>query len=376
MNTLNDMYRRRREKVAQALKNRGIAAARFEDFEHMRSPSVRYLCGHPGDAFLLVGADASSALVAWDRNMADKMASVDKIFSYTDFGRKSESAMRFVLAELGVPAGHKVELPSATPYPTFVDHVGALAEWDLVCEKGGIDATVRDLRAIKDEGELAIYTRAAALTDRLMDEIEKGVRKGQLSTEIDIALFIEKEARGAGAEGTGFDTIAAGPDRSFGIHAFPGYGAGPFGTRGFSILDFGIVLDGYTTDVTMSFVRGPLSPVQEKMVSLVRQAYEKAVAACAPGAAARDVALVVDELFSSAGFAMPHALGHGIGLEAHEGPGINLREENTTVLKPGTVVTIEPGLYHPELGGVRLENDVLITESGREVLTSSRIVEL
>lgn len=375
-NSMSAIYSKRREKVAESLKERGIAAARFEDFEYMRSPSVRYLCGHPGDAFLIIGADASSALVAWDRNMADRMASVDKIFSYTDFGRRSESAMRFILAELGIAAGQKVELPAATPYPSFVDHVGALDDWDLICERGGIDATVLDMRAVKDEGELAIYERAAALTDRLIDRIEEGVRKGSLSSELDVALFIEKEARMAGAEGTGFDTIAAGPGRSFGIHAFPNYGAGPFGAKGLSILDFGIVVDGYTTDVTMSFVRGPLSSEQSRMIQLVKEAYAIGVAACAPGAATRDVAKKVDEFFSAAGYSMPHALGHSIGLDAHEAPGINLREENHAILKQGNIVTIEPGLYHPDFGGVRLENDVLITETGRRVLTSSRIVEL
>ena len=373
---MHDIYSKRRERVAEALKSRGIAAARFEDFEHMRSPSVRYLSGHPGDAFLVISADASAVLVPWDLNMAEKMASVDKILAYTSFGRRSETAMRAVLAELGVPAGLKVELPSATPYPVYIDHVAALDEWDLVCENGGIDAALLAMRASKDSGELAIYGRVSELTDRLMDRIEEGVRKGRLATELDVALFIEKEARAAGAEGTGFETIAAGPARSFGIHAFPGYGAGPFGAQGLSILDFGVVLEGYTSDVTMSFVRGPLSPEQDRMVGLVRKAYDIGVEACRPGAAARDIATLVDEFFTASGFSMPHALGHGIGLEAHEAPGLNLREGNDAILSPGTIVTIEPGLYHPDFGGVRLENDVLITESGHKVLTSSRIVEL
>jgi Xaa-Pro dipeptidase len=73
---------------------------------------------------------------------------------------------------------------------------------------------------------------------------------------------------------------------------------------------------------------------------------------------------------------MPHALGHGIGLEAHEAPGVNVRASNTAILVPGNIITLEPGLYHPEFGGVRLENDVLITENGCKVLTKSRIVSL
>ncbi|MEN6399706.1 MAG: M24 family metallopeptidase, partial [Rectinema sp.] len=202
------------------------------------------------------------------------------------------------------------------------------------------------------------------------------VASGKLTTELDVALYIEKEARAHGAERTGFETLAAGPERSFGIHAFPAYGNGPIGTKGLSILDFGIVIDGYTSDVTMSFVRGPLSSEQSTMVDLVQRAYELALAACKPGIPARDIALAVDEFFAKSGFSMPHALGHGIGLEAHEAPGVNVRPSNTAILVPGNIITLEPGLYHPEFGGVRLENDVLITENGCTVLTKSRIVTL
>ncbi|MDX9826643.1 MAG: Xaa-Pro peptidase family protein [Spirochaetia bacterium] len=371
-----DVYRQRRDKLAAVMRQQGIAAARFEDFEHMRSPSLRYLCGHPGDAFLVVDAGGTSILVAWDRVMADKMAYVDRVFSYTDFGRNSEIALRRVLEELGIPRGANVELPSATAYPRYVDHVAALDEWDLLCRNGGMDDVVVSMRSVKDSGELEIYEKLSSLTNNLIGEIEEEVRRGSLATETEVALFIEREARRAGAEGTGFDTIAAGPERSFGIHAFPSYGAGPFGSKGFSILDFGVVLEGYTSDVTMSFVRGPLKPRQERMLQLVREAYTKSAAACGPGVAARQPALVADEVFAQAGFTMPHSLGHGIGLEAHEAPGVNLRDENDAILEPGTIITIEPGLYDPELGGIRWENDILITEDGARVLTESKIVEL
>ncbi len=376
MSDNSETYKARRAAVAAGLVERGIAAARFEDFEGMRSPSVRYLCGHPGDAFLLIGADGRSILVAWDVNMAAAHASVDEVLAYTSFGRRSAPAMQTALERIGVAPGSRVELPCATSYPSFVDHVAALDGFDLVCETGGIDDFVLRMRADKDEAELALYRRISALTDSLMDRIEAGVRSGELSTELDVGMFIEREGRASGAEGTGFETLAAGPERSFGIHAFPPFGAGPFGTKGMSILDFGIKVDGYTSDVTMSFLRGPLDPEQEKMAALVEEAHGIAFAACGPGVRARDVALAVDRFFADHGRTMPHALGHGIGLEAHETPGVNLREENDFVLKPGNIVTIEPGLYDPRLGGVRLEDDVLITETGREKLTSSRIVRL
>ncbi len=370
------VFSERRQKAAAFLRERGLAAARIDDFERQRNPSLRYLTGHPGDAFLVLSASGECILVPWDFTMAQRMASADGILPYTSFGRSSTAAFRAVLDLLGVVPGGRVGMSSSTSYPSFVDHVGVLEEWDIVCEAEGLDSIAERMRAVKKGEELAIYDRAIALTDSLMDMIEEGVRNGALDTEIKVALFIEAEARKAGAEGTGFDTIAAGPTRSFGIHAFPSYGSGPFGTEGLSILDFGIVVDGYTTDVTMSFVRNPLTERQNTMIDLVEEAHTRGIAACGPGVAARKVAAVVDSLFSEAGFTMPHALGHGIGLEAHEAPGINMRESNTAVLEPGMIVTIEPGLYDSELGGVRLEDDVLITEGGARRLTSSRIVRL
>ncbi|MCE5256156.1 MAG: Xaa-Pro peptidase family protein [Spirochaetaceae bacterium] len=376
MTTMQSVYRSRRERVAEFIKSKGIAAVRFEDFEEARSPSVRYLCGHPGDAFLVIGADASSVLVPWDENMANKMASVDKILPYTSFGRRSESAMRSVLEIMNVPKGARVEFPESMSYPSYIEHVAALDDWDLVCEKGGTDTEVLAMRSVKDEVELEIYERASGLTNSLIAQLEDLVTSGGLKTELDVALFIEKEARAHGAERTGFETIAAGPGRSFGIHAFPSYGNGPIGTKGLSILDFGIVIEGYTSDVTMSFARGPLSPEQATMVDLVQAAYELGASACKPGVPAKDIAQAIDNFFAKSGFSMPHALGHGIGLEAHEAPGVNLRQENKAVLVPGNIITLEPGLYHPEFGGVRLENDVLITETGCRVLTNSKIVML
>ena len=371
-----ELYARRREKVAAFLREKGIAAARFDDFEHLRSPSLRYLSGHPGDAFLVVSADSGSVLVPWDLNMAERLASVETILPYTSFGRSSAVALRAALEVLGVKPGSRVDMPSATPYPSFVDHVGALDEWDLLCQTEGADGYVQSMRAVKDEGELEIYARASALTDRLIEALEQGVRSSAFSTEVEVALFIEREARAAGAEGMGFETLAAGPGRSFGIHAFPAYGSGAFGGPGMSILDFGVVIDGYTTDVTMSFVRGPLEPGQARMIELVEEAHRIGLEACGPEVPAREVATRIDALFSAEGVSMPHALGHGIGLEAHEAPGINLRETNDAVLAPGNIITIEPGLYDPALGGVRLEDDVLITADGRRRLTSSRIVRL
>jgi len=366
----------RQKALAAALRERGLSACLVLDFEHRRDASLRYLCGQPSDALLVLDDQGHSVLIAWDINLARQMGSAQHILPYTDYGRKPQTALKAALELLGIPQGARIALPPSTPYPDYIDYVAELDAFDLVCEKSGVHEAITTMRARKDEAEIERYRHAAGLTDQLMDMVEAEVRAGRLATETDVALFLEREARLRGAEGMGFETLAAGPTRSFGIHAFPTFTAGPFGSQGFSILDFGINFEGYTTDVTMTFVRGELSSTQQKMLALVREAYDRALAACAPGARILEVASAVDELFKAEGWFMPHSLGHGIGLEAHEAPLVSMRADSEARLEPGHIITLEPGLYHPEFGGVRLENDVLITAAGAEVLTHSRIVYL
>jgi Xaa-Pro dipeptidase len=173
-----------------------------------------------------------------------------------------------------------------------------------------------------------------------------------------------------------FETLAAGPARSFAIHAFPPYTAGVFGGRGFSILDFGVCWEGYRSDVTLTVLRGPLSARQERMREAVQAAYARALSQVKPGAEPRAIAVDIDRFLEQAGFPMPHGLGHGIGLEAHEAPYLSTRRAAPPPpLRPGMVVTIEPGAYDPEAGGIRLENDVLVTAGGCEALTHARLLE-
>jgi Xaa-Pro dipeptidase len=124
-----------------------------------------------------------------------------------------------------------------------------------------------------------------------------------------------------------------------------------------------------------------LSALQERMREAVQAAYARALPQVRPGADPRDIAADIDGFLNEAGFPMPHGLGHGLGLEAHEAP--NLRPPQpgapagpADLLQPGMVLTVEPGAYHPEAGGVRLENDLLVTADGNEPLTHARLIEL
>jgi Xaa-Pro dipeptidase len=115
---------------------------------------------------------------------------------------------------------------------------------------------------------------------------------------------------------------------------------------------------------------------QERLVMLTEKAYKLALGMVQGGIAAIDIAAAVDTFFAKSGKVMPHALGHGIGLDPHEGPAIRNRDDNNWLLRPGMVITLEPGLYDSRLGGCRLENDVLVTDMGVEELTASRIIRL
>jgi Xaa-Pro dipeptidase len=368
-------YQGRLEKIWDWMAQESIALVMFEDCEERRDCTIRWLTGHPGDALLFLSLDRKSLLVPWDVNMAKVYAQADAIIAYGEFDRLPLKAIQGAAKAFGIPAGSKIEIPPATPYPVFLHYVGEIGDYDILCRERSTAAEAGKFRAVKDEEEVKLYRKAAAITNELIGLLEKNVRNGKIKTEADAALCIELECRKRGCEGTGFETLAAGPERSFGIHAFPAWTSAPFGGSGLSILDFGVKLGAYTTDVTLTFVRDP-NPKQEKIISLVEKAYKLALSIAHNGMPTRGIAAAVDDFFAKAKKHMPHALGHGIGLEAHEYPAIRNRSDNEWVLEPGMVFTLEPGLYDPLQGGCRLENDFLLTEAGPETLTEAKIIKL
>jgi Xaa-Pro dipeptidase len=369
-------YEERRKKMYEWMAVEGIALIMFEDTEGRRDPAIRWMTGQPSDALLFLAAEGKSLLVPWDVNMAALYAQADMVIPYGEFERRSTQALRGAAALFKIPPGSRLEIPPVTSYTGFLKYIEESGKFDILCRNNGAHDAVENLRMIKDEEEQGIYRKAAAITNEITDLLEINITAGLLPTEMDVALFIETECRRRGCEGTGFETLAAGAARSFAIHAFPAYTAETFAGRGLSILDFGLKYRGYTTDVTLTFARSPLSQAQEKMLGLTEKAYSRALAMIGDGVGARDVSLAADEVFSKARKSMPHALGHGIGLEAHESPYLRSRPDNTGLLREGMIFTLEPGLYDPVQGGCRLENDILISAAGAEVLTKGRIIRL
>ena len=222
-------------------------------------------------------------------------------------------------------------------------------------------------REIKDEGEIAILRRAATLGCELFAEVQEHIAAG--ATEMDVALELEYRARQRGAEAMSFDTIVASGIRSALPHGRATRQKLP--RRGFVTLDFGVVVDGYCSDMTRTVHLGKGSPRARQVYEAVLEAQEAAVAAVAPGVTCAAVDRAARSVLEHAklGKWFSHSTGHGVGLEIHEGPRLAAGVEQ--VLQPGMVITIEPGVYLPDEFGVRIEDMVLVTEGGGEVLTAA-----
>lgn len=367
-------YRSRISRLADWLAAERTSAALFVDVEGRRDPAIRYFTGHPGDALLFVFSDARSLLVPWDINLARSIATADEMVAYSEYNRSLTQAVEAIVKKGGITG--PVEVSASTPHPVFEELRTASGRAEIVCRTGGLDEVVTGYRMVKDTDEIRLLVQAAEVTNELLSLLQDFLANSTDPAEVDVALFLEREALRRGCQGMSFESLVAGPSRSFGIHAFPPYSAAPFAREGMSILDFGVLVDGYPSDVTVTVVKGTPSDKQEEMIGLVQRAYDTAVAKSTVGTATREIAAAVDELFESGGYSMPHSLGHGLGLEVHEKPFLRNKPDIQTRLEPGMAFTIEPGLYDSEAGGVRLENDLLVGDQGTRILTTSRILRL
>ena len=226
---------------------------------------------------------------------------------------------------------------------------------------------VEQLRMIKDEGEIAAIRRAQELTDRVFAEVLAGVRAGM--SERELALRLWTGLLEAGAEDRAFVTIVASGVRSALPHGVAS--DKPIERGDLVTVDFGAYVDGYASDMTRTFVVGRASPEQRRIYDVVLQAEQAGVEAVRPGRTGKEVDAVARAIIEQAGYgqAFGHGLGHGVGLEVHEAPRLSKLGEDR--LEPGMVVTVEPGIYLPGWGGVRIEDLVVVREDGPEVLTQT-----
>jgi Xaa-Pro aminopeptidase len=226
---------------------------------------------------------------------------------------------------------------------------------------------VEGLRAVKDASELAVMREAVELADRAFQHVLTKIKPGV--AERDIALELEWFMRGQGADAAAFPTIVASGERSalpHGVASDRVIGSGEFVT-----LDFGAHYKGYCSDLTRTVVVGKATDRHREIYDIVLEAQWTALQGIRPGMTGRESDALTRDVIKRYGYGeyFGHGTGHGLGMEIHEAPRLSRTDE--TVLVPGMTVTVEPGIYLPGFGGVRIEDVVVITETGIEIFTRS-----
>ena len=357
--------RGRRRRLEAAVRAAGAEALLVTD-----AADVRYLCGFTG---------SNAALLVFGGGRARASATMFTDGRYTEqAGAEVEGAKVVVVGE-GPVAKAAVEFAVEAGVRRCGFDAGRVTVAGLEAMRGWVPGKVRrgwfaataglvaKLREVKDEVEVDALRAAAALGGRLFDGVLEHVVAG--ATEMEVAMALEYMARLEGAERMSFETIVAGGERSALPHGRATTAKLP--RRGFAVVDFGVVLEGYCSDMTRTVHMGAARKGEREVYEAVLEAQEAAVAAVRAGVLAKDVDAAAREVLAGRGLGewFTHSTGHGVGVEIHEGPRLGKTSEER--LKAGMVVTIEPGVYLPGKFGVRIEDMVLVTRTGCEVLTPS-----
>jgi Xaa-Pro aminopeptidase len=326
-------------------------------------PNVRWLCGFSGSAGSLLVSARDAVL-------------------FSDFRYRSQVRREVRAARFFEYTGGAVEAIAAAVRHARVSRLGFEAERMTVAAHGDLAAAlprvglvplrgiVENLRALKDAGEVALIRHALAIAAGALDA---GTRRLVGARESDIAASMRAAISRGGGEDESFPTIVASGSRAALPHAQPT--GRIIGGGDLVVIDVGARYKGYCSDITRSFSPGKWDEKSKRIYRTVLRAQRSAMAVIRPGAKASDVDAAARRVIEGEGFGkfFGHGTGHGVGLEVHEKPTISPRSGD--ILQPGMVFTVEPGIYIENLGGVRIEDMVLVTEKGLEIL-SHRVPKL
>jgi len=325
--------------------------------------NVRYLCGFTGSAGAVVISESKSVFFTDGRYK--EQASLEVQGSRIVVTRKSplaaaaewlmRNAKKLGLKALGIEAEHltvaeRSRLVKAMPSSLRLREAPVLVE---------------QARMIKDAEEIERLRTAVLLGSRLFDVVLKAIRPGVKETEV--AAELEYAARQAGADAMSFDTIIASGTRSALPHGRASGSVIP--ANGFVVCDFGVILAGYCSDMTRTVHVGQPNAEMRRIYAAVRDAQQAALEMVSAGVSTGEVDQSARKVLRNKGLAkhFTHSTGHGVGLEIHEAPRLAAGQKDA--LQAGMVITIEPGAYIPGVGGVRIEDMVLVTDNGCQILT-------
>jgi len=324
-------------------------------------PNVRYLSGFTGDSTRLLITPAG-ALLLTDFRYVEQAEAECKGYRVIDTKHAMHKAVCREARRLGVK---RLGLAPASISLAEADTFLELLRKRKI-EPVRVSGLVEDLRSVKDAGEIKTIQASVDAAGQALEHIKPFLVPG--IREIDISAEMEHYVRGLGFDGMGFPTIVAfGPNGSR-CHHMPSRRRLRAGDP--VLIDWGVRCDGYVSDLTRTLFHTKISRKFERIYRTVYEAQRRAIRRIRPGVTCGAVDAAARNYITKAGFGrrFGHGLGHSIGLQVHEGPGF--AKGSGTVLKRGMVLTVEPGIYIPGLGGVRIEDDVLVTAAGARVLSS------
>jgi Xaa-Pro aminopeptidase len=352
-------YRQRVERLRAGLPWDELRAALVTDLVN-----VGYLTGfwghEPGDGWVLI--TKKKTLIISDGRYGGTLRELGWDFVF----RPPEGGWAFLKEYL--PAGAAMGFEQDLPYRTWRKLEQELAGTTLV----PLEDNVEDLRRIKDADEATEIRQAAAFTDQVLQEALSFIHPGR--TELEVAAFLNRRLREvSGTDELAFATIVASGKNGDTPHAVPG--ARVIGPGEFVTIDLGARNGPYHSDMTRTVLTGGKEPDARlrEVYDRVLEAQLAGLSRVAPGTLVREVDAAARTILAQAGLGeyFSHGTGHGVGLQIHEAPSLSPRSPEKLELQAGNVVTVEPGVYIPELGGVRIEDLVLVTNDGCEVLSHS-----
>ncbi|AGK54863.1 M24 family metallopeptidase [Bacillus sp. 1NLA3E] len=319
----------------------------------------RYMTNFTGTAGVVL-ISKENALFITDFRYIEQASKQCEGYTIVKHGSSLREEIANQTEKLGIKnLGFEQDYVSFSDYSSYNDAIKA----ELV----PISGIIEKLRLIKTDSEIKILKEAADIADAAFKHILDFILPGL--TELEVSNELEFFMRKAGATSSSFDTIVASGLRSALPH---GVATDKVIEKGdFVTLDYGAYHKGFVSDITRTISVGDPDPKLKEIYQIVLDAQERGVEGIKPGMSGKEADALTRDYITEKGFGeyFGHSTGHGIGLEVHEGPALSFKSD--IILEPGMVVTVEPGIYIPGLGGVRIEDDTLITKDGNELLTHS-----